>query len=82
MKIHLMDLEKITGKLLDSTIMQEETISFSDLMNNIYIIRDEYADERDDIYKQINKERRRQIKKSETEDKEFIKKLLEKKGLK
>lgn len=82
MKIHLMDLEKISGKLLDSTIIQEETISFSDLMNNIYIIRDEYADERDDIYKQINKERRRQIKKSETEDKEFIKKLLEKKGLK
>lgn len=82
MKIHLMDLEKISGKLLDSTIMQEETISFSDLMNNIYIIRDEYADERDDIYKQINKERRRQIKKSETEDKEYIKKLLEKKGLK
>ena len=51
MKIHLMDLEKISGKLLDSTIMQEEKILFSDLMNNIYITRDEYADERDDIYK-------------------------------
>jgi len=37
MKIHLMDLEKISGKLLDNTIMQEEKISFSDLMNNIYI---------------------------------------------
>lgn len=75
----LMSLEKISGKLLESPIKQGDKKTFSTLKTNIYITRDEYADERDGLLQQINKDHRKKINRKE---KNFKEGLLAKKGLK
>ena len=72
----LMDLEKISGKLLGSPIKKEERDMFSKMIANIYYTRDEYANGRDDIYKEINREKRKDRK---NRKKEFLKEMSENK---
>jgi hypothetical protein len=70
----LMDLEKISGRLYDCPINEEDKQLFSKLKTNIYHKRDELGFKKEDVYKEINREKRRERKKRK---KEFLKEVLE-----
>ncbi len=74
----LADLEKISSKLYDSSISQKDKQLFSRLKTNIYYTRDEYAMERERLFKQKNREFRKELNRK---DRHFKRRLLEKKGL-
>lgn len=75
----LADLEKISTRIYNCPISEDDKDIFSKLKSSIYYKRDELGFKRKDLYKQLNREHRRKMRKKDKKDKEFIKELLKKK---